>query len=321
MPIDEEIFKGAFDDIKMLKDHFSQIILGKEDFIEYILTGFLSGGHILIEDVPGLGKTTAAKALSKLIDGTTTSRIQCTPDLLPYDITGVEFYDAKDSQFRFEPGPVFADIVLADELNRANPRTQSALLEAMAESQVTISNKTYPLSPLFFVIATQNPIDNEASYRLPLAELDRFLFKLTMGYPSLVHETALLNIKNNKTYLSNITPAITINRITEIRNLIPSIHCSDALIHLVACIAQATRKDPRILLGASPRASMQIVHAAKAIALLRNRSFVTDEDIKEIITIALPHRLRSVDDSKDLEPILLEIYQKAWSNSLGHHES
>lgn len=321
MQLDEELFKGAIDDINILKAQFNNIILGKEDFIEYILTGFLSGGHILIEDVPGLGKTTAAKALSKLIDGATTSRIQCTPDLLPYDITGVEFYDAKENIFRFEPGPVFSDIVLADELNRANPRTQSALLEAMAESQVTISNKTYPLSPLFFVIATQNPIDSEASYKLPLAELDRFLFKLTMGYPTLIHETALLNIKNNKTYLNNITPTLTLERISEIRDLAHYVYCSDTLINLVASIAQATRNDSRILLGASPRASMQIVHAAKALALLRHRTFVTDEDIKEIITIALPHRLRSSDESTPLEPILIEIYQRAWTNSLGNYES
>lgn len=309
----DNISEDIYSYVKHLQTQMHKVILGKSSFINYLLTGFLTGGHILIEDVPGLGKTTAAKALSKIFINTTASRIQCTPDLLPYDIIGTEFYDTKTNQLLFQKGPIFADIVLIDELNRASSRTQSALLEAMAESQVTVNNKHYPLSSLFFVIATQNPVDLDDSYTIPISELDRFLFKLSVGYPSVEDEKILLQITDQKAYLNQLEGSISIHTAMLLKQAATKIYCSDTLMQLIVHISHQCRSHPKILLGPSPRASIHMLKAVKALALLNYRSFVIDEDIKEILSITLTHRIKTKElDESDLKEILIDIYNKSW---------
>jgi MoxR-like ATPase len=308
--------ESAGQQAKLLQEQLNQIILGKTAFIEQLLTGFFAGGHILIEDVPGLGKTTTAKALGKLILQAKVSRIQCTPDLLPYDITGVEFYDAKNNQFRFEMGPIFADIVLADELNRANPRTQSALLEAMAESQVTVSNQTHRLSDTFFVIATQNPMDAESSYHLPSAELDRFMFKLSVGYPDFTHEALILESSIQANTASTPSQLLSLDEVRSIRQAVKQVHCSTGIIHFVTAIVQGCREHPSILLGPSPRAAIHLLMAAKSLALLRGRSFVIDQDILELLPITLVHRMKAHQSESNLASLLEQLYKQHWSGVL-----
>ncbi|MCL2520801.1 MAG: AAA family ATPase [Spirochaetaceae bacterium] len=269
----------------------SQVIKGKESFIQKLIIAMLTGGHVLIEDVPGLGKTTAAKTLAKLIDGMQDGRIQCTPDLLPYDITGVDVYEGASGNFHFEAGPIFCDILLADEINRATPKTQSALLEAMAEGQVTVGGRTYRLSPLFFVVATQNPLDSDGAYPLPAAELDRFMFKLEVGYPALQDEFLIVKESPSEKALPNLKPLINKEKLSEVAGLAQEVFCADELITLAIEIAVATRNHPDIALGVSPRGVIQLIKAARVEALFNNRSYVTDADILKLVAAVYGHRL------------------------------
>ncbi len=279
--------------IKELKSKISEIIVGEEQTIDLILTAILADGHILIEGVPGIAKTLIARLTAKLIDADF-SRIQFTPDLMPSDVLGTTVFNLKSNDFEFHRGPIFSEIVLIDEINRAPAKTQSALFEVMEERQVTIDNKTYLMGDIYSVIATQNPIEQEGTYRLPEAQLDRFLMKIIINYPSPENELQILerhhqNIKLNK--LESVASILSKQEIKDFRGLVSKIYVEQSLLKYISQIVVATRNSPAIYLGASPRASIAILNASKAFALLQGRDFVTPDDIKYIAVPVLQHRL------------------------------
>ncbi|MBN1699027.1 MAG: AAA family ATPase [Spirochaetales bacterium] len=284
--------------VRTLIDNLEQVIRGKRPVLEYLVTALIAGGHVLIEDVPGLGKTTLAKTLAHLIslsergNPVVFKRIQFTPDLLPYDITGVDIYDQKNNAFVFSPGPAFANILLADEINRTTPKVQSALLEVMAENQITVGNRTHSMDPFFFVIATQNPVETEGTYPLPLAQIDRFLMKLHIGYPD--EEVEINIVKDDPAFniMPHITPVCGKEDILLIRNAVNNIYCDERLIRAAVNISAATRKHRGIELGASPRASLMLVKAARAYALVKGRSYIIDQDLVDLAPLVISHRLR-----------------------------
>ena len=276
--------------IQKILTNVSKVIVGKDREIIDILKGVLSGGHILIEDLPGLGKTTIVKALAKTMD-LSFSRIQFTPDLLPSDITGISIYNQKEMNFEFRKGPVFANMVLADEINRTSPRTQAAMLEAMAEQQVTSDGVTYQLPDPFFVLATQNPIEYEGTYPLPEAQLDRFLMQLSLGYPNSEQEVQMLAAPDQLTALNDLEPVISIEEFLKLKALVPSIHVEDALLKYIVDLGNSTRNDPHIRLGISPRGNQFCLLAAKAYALLEGRHYVIPDDIKAVLPAVYRHRL------------------------------
>ena len=280
----------------ILLDGMSSVIKGKREFLELLIAAFLAGGHVLIEDNPGLGKTTVAKTLAKLIDGGRKSlvfkRIQFTPDLLPYDITGVDVYDPKSLKFRFMPGPVLANIVLADEINRTTPKVQSALLEVMAERQVTIGQTThYPGEP-FFVIATENPIESEGTFPLPVAQLDRFMMKLSMGYPDRTAELLILEENPAELLLAKLQPVMSLPDFMVLKRAASAVFCHTSLKEAIADIIRDTRIHKGFILGASPRAGLHFLDAAKALALVKGRNYVIDEDLAILAAPVLAHRVR-----------------------------
>ncbi|MBI9107714.1 MAG: AAA family ATPase [Spirochaetales bacterium] len=274
----------------------SGVIKGKRDFLELLVTAIAAGGHVLLEDMPGLGKTTAARTLAALIDTEEDdvhgfSRIQFTPDLLPYDITGVDVYHPESGGFKFAPGPIFASIVLADEINRTTPKVQSALLEVMAENQVTIGGRSHALGNFFFVIATQNPVEIEGTYTLPIAQLDRFLMRLSIGYPDAEAEYLIVTEDPSVKTIPHLSPVCSVADILRARETAEQIHCDERLIKAVISVAAATRKMDGIDVGISPRGPLMLVKSARALALLRGRGWVIDQDLLDLSGPVLSHRL------------------------------
>ncbi|WP_239660183.1 AAA family ATPase [Enterococcus faecium] len=259
------------------------------------MVALLAGGHVLFEDIPGVGKTLLVKALAKAVQGTF-SRVQCTPDLLPSDILGFSVYNSQSKEFEFRPGPIFTTILLADEINRTTPRTQSALLEAMAENHATIDNNTYPLDNHFFVLATQNPIEYEGTYPLPEAQLDRFLFRLQIGYPSFDDELLLLLDKFEKV-LDNLNEVLNSYEIEEIKTNVANVFVSPEVASYALQLVSATRSHAAIQLGISPRGSLSFIQAAKAYALIHGRNYVTPKDLQDLVPYVFSHRLIFYDRS------------------------
>ncbi|HAR1783243.1 TPA: MoxR family ATPase [Enterococcus faecium] len=260
-----------------------------------MIVALLAGGHVLFEDIPGVGKTLLVKALAKAVQGTF-SRVQCTPDLLPSDILGFSVYNSQSKEFEFRLGPIFTTILLADEINRTTPRTQSALLEAMAENHATIDNNTYPLDNHFFVLATQNPIEYEGTYPLPEAQLDRFLFRLQIGYPSFDDELLLLLDKFEKV-LDNLNEVLNSYEIEEIKTNVANVFVSPEVASYALQLVSATRSHAAIQLGISPRGSLSFIQAAKAYALIHGRNYVTPKDLQDLVPYVFSHRLIFYDRS------------------------
>jgi MoxR-like ATPase len=279
--------------VEKIKAELALYLVGQHQLVDYLLMSLLADGHVLIEGVPGVAKTLTAKLLAKSIHANF-KRIQFTPDLMPSDITGTSIYNSKTNEFEFKAGPLFTNIVLADEINRAPAKTQAALFEAMEERQITVDGKTYLLESPFMVLATQNPIEQEGTYRLPEAQLDRFLFKLVVNYPSLEEETTILQLAHtniNQTDLSKVQAILNKEEIKSLRKTVSSILVEEHLFKYIAQIVGSTRHNPSLYLGASPRASIAILNAAKACACLRGRDFVSPDDIKYVCAPVLRHRI------------------------------
>ena len=297
-----------------IKDNIERVLVGKGGVIELTLAAVLSSGHILIEDVPGIGKTTLARTLASSLD-CTFQRIQFTPDLMPSDITGINYYNQKSGEFEFRPGPIIAQIVLADEINRATPRTQSALLEAMAERQLTVDDITITLPVPFLVIATQNPIELEGTFPLPEAQLDRFMLRLRLGYPTEDEEEAMLTRFQTADPLNDLAAVVGASDITELQEIVRQVHLDPVLRNYLVQLVQATRTHADVELGASPRATLGLYRCSQALAAIRGRDYVTPDDLKTLAPHALAHRmiLRSQARLRErtAENIIDEILSKA----------
>jgi len=276
--------------IKRIRDNIQQVIVGKEEQINLALVAVLCEGHILIEDVPGIGKTTLAKALAASL-GCTFRRIQFTPDLLPSDVTGINYFNQKHQEWEFRPGPVFTQIALADEINRATPRTQSALLEAMQERQVTVDGETKPLPRPFVVLATQNPIELEGTFPLPEAQIDRFLIKLPIGYPTADEENAIVLRFERADPLQTLSPVISAEELRAMQKAVCEVRVEASVRNYAVSIVRVTREHTEVALGASPRGSMALYHCAQAWAAIHGREFVVPDDIKTLAPYVLTHRI------------------------------
>lgn len=278
---------------QQLRDSIAQIVVGQTEAVDLLLTSIVAGGHVLIEGVPGVAKTLTARLLARLIDARF-SRVQFTPDLMPSDVLGTTVFNMKSSEFDFHPGPVFADIVLVDEINRAPAKTQAALFEVMEERQVTIDGKTHAMGDVFTIIATQNPVEQEGTYKLPEAQLDRFVMKITMGYPTVDEEVAILDSKKQGmrfAHLDEVQPVLSIDELLHMRAQVGNVRADASLFRYIAEIAQQTRQSKAVYLGASPRASVAVLATAKAYAMINGRDFVTPDDIKFVVPYVYQHRL------------------------------
>ncbi|HYF66489.1 MAG TPA: MoxR family ATPase [Ohtaekwangia sp.] len=308
--MDEQIFENRVDltalneSLKKIRAEISKVIVGQESMIDLLVTAILADGHVLIEGVPGVAKTLTSKLLSKIIS-VQFSRIQFTPDLMPSDVIGTSIYNMKSAAFEFKAGPIFSNIVLIDEINRAPAKTQAALFEVMEERQITVDGTTYPLQAPYIVIATQNPVEHEGTYRLPEAQLDRFLFKIVVNYPSLEEELLIINGHHNRKGVQpthEVNAVLTAEQIAHYRGLVQQVYVEHNLLRYVAQIVHETRNNPALFLGASPRASVAILNSSKAYAALNGRDFVTPEDIKTVAMPVLRHRVILTPD-KEMEGI------------------
>jgi MoxR-like ATPase len=304
------------DGVTQMKQEVAKIIVGQENVIELLIVALLADGHVLIEGVPGVAKTLCAKLLARTFS-VGFSRIQFTPDLMPSDVLGTSIFNQKTNDFEFRRGPIFSNIILIDEINRAPAKTQAALFEVMEERQVTIDGQTYKMAPPFIVLATQNPVEHEGTYRLPEAQLDRFIFKVTIDYPSLHEEEAIIRGHHVRKYsdpVSMITPVMSGERVAAFREKVRSIHVEEKLIGYIARLVNDTRQNRSLFLGASPRASIAILNASKAMAAIRGRDFITPEDIREVTLPVMQHRViltpeREMEGIKPAD-VIREIIQK-----------
>lgn len=280
----------ASETLNRLTDNISAVIRGQDEPVRHLLAGFAAGGHILLEDCPGTGKTTLAKTLALSISASF-KRIQFTPDLLPSDVIGLSVFDQKETEFKLHKGPVFTNILLVDEINRTSPRTQSALLEAMAEQQVSIDGALHPLEELFFVIATQNPVETHGTYPLPEAQMDRFAMRLNLGYIDEDAEVRVLQDQQSAHPIDSVRACVDVTDILALRQQVKEVHISEELQHYIVRLVRAGRNREAVLLGTSPRASITLMQTAKAAALLNGRTYVIPEDIQEMAVPVMAHRI------------------------------
>jgi len=273
-----------------LTTNIEKVIIGKEQAVQLAVIALICHGHVLIEDVPGVGKTVLAKSLAKSL-GCRFTRIQFTPDMLPGDVTGISIYNQKDKAFEFRPGPIMTQILLADEINRATPKTQSALLEAMEERQISVDGTTYPIPSPFIVLATQNPIEYEGTFPLPEAQLDRFLIKIRLGYPSLDNEINILTLQKIVHPLETISTIVEVDELLEVQELVKNVFISDKAKKYIVEIVRATRDHPDVYLGSSPRGSLGLFHTCQVLAAINDRTFVLPDDVKKLAIPVLAHRL------------------------------
>jgi MoxR-like ATPase len=304
MPFENRININLISDtMDAVKSEIGKVVVGQHEAIELMLTAILADGHILLEGVPGVAKTLTAKLIAKSID-VDFSRVQFTPDLMPSDVMGTNVFNPQKVSFEFKKGPIFSNLVLIDEINRAPAKTQAALFEVMEEKTITVDGISYPLEPPFIVIATQNPVEHEGTYQLPEAQLDRFMFKIIIDYPSQEHEIEVLqrhqNNHNMHQLIHLVNKILDAAKLTELRSLVSQVNVENKLLHFITQIVHQTRNNNGLLLGASPRASIAILNAAKALATLRGRDFVTPEDIIYVATPALRHRI-SLSAEKEMD--------------------
>lgn len=308
--MEEKVFASRVDlsslneSLIRVREEIGKVIVGQSKMVDLLITAILADGHVLIEGVPGVAKTLTAKLLSKVIS-VNFSRIQFTPDLMPSDVLGTSVYNVKKSEFEFRSGPIFSNIVLIDEINRAPAKTQSALFEVMEERQVTVDGTTYKLEPPYIVVATQNPIEHEGTYRLPEAQLDRFLFKIEVDYPNLEEETAIIrghHQRKGAIPANEVNSVLTAEQIKNYRNVVQQIHLEENIMSYISQIIHETRNNASLFLGASPRASLAILNSSKAYAAINGRDFVTPEDIKFVTLPVLRHRIMLTPD-KEMEGI------------------
>lgn len=291
-----------------IKENIAKVIVGKDDVINLLLTALLADGHVLIEDMPGTGKTKLAKAVAASLDADF-NRIQFTPDLLPADITGLDIYNQKSGQFEFTKGPVFTNILLADEINRATPRTQSGLLECMEERQVTVDGQTHTLDELFFLIATQNPVETAGTYPLPEAQLDRFMMQIKMGYPTVAEELQIINRYISHDPLEDLLPVCSKNDLFKMKEMVKEVFVHDSVKEYITHLVEATRKHPMLVLGVNPRGTLALLKCTQAYAAIMGRDYVTPDDVKALCTSVFSHRLLSysTDRNTTVSRILSEI--------------
>ena len=283
-------FEKSTQEIRLIIDNISKVIIGKPKPVELGVVGLLSGGHILIEDVPGVGKTILARSIAATT-GCDFSRIQFTPDLLPTDVSGVSIYNQQKGNFEFKEGPIISQIVLADEINRATPKTQSAMLEAMEEGQVTVEGVTRSLPTPFMVMATQNPIEYEGTFPLPEAQLDRFLIKISIGYPDSSQEIEIMNSQSTKHPIDELQPVSSPEKASQLQSITKEIYVHDLVKEYIVSIVEETRKHSGLSLGASPRGSLSLYRAAQALSLIRGRTYITPDDVQELALSVLGHRI------------------------------
>ena len=276
--------------VRLLEENIEKVFIGKKEVVRLALTAFFGEGHLLLDDVPGVGKTLLGQALARSLNATF-SRIQFTSDLLPSDVVGGEVYRQKTQDFQFIPGPIFANIVLADEVNRTPPRTQSATLEAMSERQVSADGKTYALPDPFFVVATENPVDFEGVYPLPESQLDRFMMRLSIGYPDRESELTILDVCGKGDALASLKPVLSLEQVKEIREAVKEVKLDPAIANYLLDVVDATRASSELLVGASPRASLTFARAARSLALISGRDYVVPDDVKQVAVYVLAHRL------------------------------
>jgi len=310
MPAAEDQLRRASALADRFTDNIETVVYGKREEIELVLAAMLCGGHVLFEDVPGTAKTVLARAIAQTIEGATTSRIQCTPDLQPTDVTGLSVFNPKERDFEFRPGPIFANVVLVDEINRAMPKTQSALLEAMAEQQVTADGETRRLPNPFLLLATENPIEYEGTFPLPEAQLDRFFLKTALGYPNPEDEVRIIHEQRGGHPLALLTPAIDLEELAELRRAVQGVYVDPLLARWVVDLVRATREIDGVAIGASVRGSLSLERAARAWAFLHDRVYVVPEDVERLFGPVLVHRIVFA------PTFLAEARRRGWNTAL-----